>query len=273
MSASPPSATRTDSSNSTRTPPAVRGLRRAAIVVVIVSLLAAGALGIVALLSGEFGETQGRILLTTLAVAAFGLTALCHLAIASQRFRVVGYIGIAASVAALVPALVVIWSWFDISESVDDWFRALGVLTILAVTLAQTNLLLRLASSARPIVRIGLTITLVAAAIVAIMLWLPILTDGDIPGADTGYWRFFGVIAIVDVIGTIAVPIIGLVVRGRPDDGARLTLDVPTELLARLDAAAATSGTGREGAAVDALRRGLDGQSTSAQIDDAGPTS
>lgn len=244
-------------SHATRTPPAVRGLRRAAIVVVIVSLLLAGVLGIVALLSGEFGETQGRILLTTLAVAAFGLTALCHLAIASHRFRVVGYIGIAASVAALIPALVLIWSWFDLSESTGDWFRALGVLTILAVTLAQANLLLRSASSTRRIVHVGLTITLAAAAIVAIMLWLPILTEGEIPGSDTGYWRFFGVIAIVDVIGTIAVPIIGLVVRGRPDDAARLTLDIPAPLLARLEAEASSRGTDREGVAIAALERGL----------------
>lgn len=239
------------------TPPAVRGLRRAAIVVVIVSLVLAGVIGIFALLSGEFGETQGRILLTTLAVAAFGLTALCHLAIASQRFRIVGFVGIAASVAALVPALVLIWSWYDLSASTSDWFRALGVLTILAVTLAQTNLLLRSASSPRPIVRIGLTVTLAAAAIVAIMLWLPILTEGEIPGSDTGYWRIFGVIAIVDVIGTIAVPIIGLVVRGRPDDGARLTLDISTDLLARIDAEAAARVTDRSGAAIAALERGL----------------
>ncbi len=244
-------------SQATRTPSAVRGLRRAAIVVVIVSLLLAGALGIVALLSGEFGETQGRILLTTLAVAAFGLTALCHLAIASHRFRIVGYIGIATSVAALIPALVLIWSWFDLSESTSDWFRALGVLTILAVTLAQANLLLRSASSTRRIVHIGLTITLAAATIVAIMLWLPILTEGDIPGSDTGYWRFFGVIAIIDVIGTIAVPIIGLVVRGRPDDSARLTLDIPATLLARLEAEASSHGTDRESVAITALDRGL----------------
>lgn len=239
------------------TPPAVRGLRRAAIVVVIVSLLVAGALGILALLSGQFGETQGRILLTTLAVAAFGLTALCHLAIASHRFRIVGYIGIAASVAALVPALVLIWSWFDLSGSTDDWFRALGVLTILAVTLAQTNLLLRAASSPRTVVRVGLAVTLASAAVVAIMLWLPILTDGSIPGADTGYWRFFGVVAIVDVIGTIAVPIIGLVLRGDPTDGARLTLDIPASLLARLDAEAAARGTDRQSVAMDVLARAL----------------
>jgi hypothetical protein len=245
------------SGSSTGTPPAIRGLRRAAIVVVIASLVLAGTLGMVALLSGEFGETQGRILLTTLAVAAFGLTALCHLAVATQRIRALGYIGIAASIAALVPALVLIWSWFDLRESTSDWFRALGVLSILAITLAQANLLLRSATSPRPIVRIGLTITLAAAAIVAIMLWLPILTEGEVPGSDTGYWRFFGVIAIVDVIGTIAVPIIGLVVRGRPGDGARLALDIPTDLLARLDADAAARGTDRSSAAIAALERGL----------------
>ena len=241
----------------THTPPAVRGLRRAAIVVVIVSLLLAGALGILALLSGQFGETQGRILLTTLAVAAFGLTALCHLAIASHRFRVVGYIGIAASVAALVPALLLIWSWFDLSETTGEWFRALGVLTILAVTLAQTNLLLRFASATRAIVRVGLIVTLGAAAIVAVMLWLPILTDGSIPGADTGYWRIFGIIAIIDVIGTIAVPIIGLVLRGDAKDGVRVVIEIPASLLSRIDAEATARGTDRHRVTIDALERGL----------------
>ena len=251
----------------TRTPPAVRGLRRIAIVVVIVSLLIAGALGIVALLSGDFGQTQGQILLTTLTVAAFGLTALCHLAIAGRSYRIVGYLGIAASVAALVPALVLIWYSLDVGLASGEWFRALGVLTILAVTLAQVNLLLRLASSSRPVVRVGLLITLGAAAIVAIMLWLPILTEGRIPGSDYGYWRFFGVVAIVDVIGTIAVPIIGLVVRGRPEDASRVTLDIPSTVWARIDAAAAAQGIPRERVAIAALERGLD-----ADPADANPT-
>lgn len=250
-----------------RATPGVRGLRRAAIIVVVAALVIAGGIGILALLSGEFGDTQARILLTTLVVATFGLTALCHLAIAGQRFRVVGYVGIVASVAALVPALVLVWYSFGDGQSSSDWYRALWVLTVLAITLAQANLLLRLASSARAIIRIGLVVTLVAAGVVAIMLWLPILTNGDIPGDNSDYWRLFGVVAIVDVIGTIALPIIGLVLRAHPHEAAEaappderntpLSIVLPPDLLARLDSAAAATGTDRAGAALAALDRGL----------------
>jgi Mn2+/Fe2+ NRAMP family transporter len=60
--------------------------------------------------------------------------------------------------------------------------------------------------------------TLVAIAIVALMIILPIVTDGDIPGesGDT-YWRWFGAVAIVDALGTIVLPVIGRVLRPRAE--------------------------------------------------------
>ena len=89
---------------------ALKGVRRAAIIVVIASLAVAALLGIIAIVGGDFGDLQGRILMTTLAIGAFGMTILCHLAIVARSARVVGYIGIAASLAAMLPALVLIWA-------------------------------------------------------------------------------------------------------------------------------------------------------------------
>lgn len=44
-----------------------------------------------------------------------------------------------------------------------------------------------------------------------------VLTDGEIPGGDDGwYWRLLGVAAIVDALGTIALPVLGLVLRPAP---------------------------------------------------------
>lgn len=241
----------------------VRGARRAAIIAVIASLAIAALLGIIALLSGEFGEVQGKVLLTTLTIAGFGTTALCHLAVVTRSVRIVGFAGIAASVGAAICAFVLIWvDWSSWWEQTEWWWKSLGIFSILAVSLAQANLLLLLTGRPQRLIRIALAVTLGAIAVVAVMVGLPILTDGEIPG-DNGdtYWRIFGVIAILDALGTIALPVLGLVLRGSAAPTShpqRLALELPPELAARVDEAAAQAGVPREQFALDAIERALD---------------
>ncbi|BBG02491.1 MULTISPECIES: hypothetical protein [Pseudonocardia] len=250
----------------------VRGLRRAMIVAVVGSLLVASLLGIVALLGGDFGDLQIRIVLTTLVVAAFGTTALCHLAVVTRAVRVVGLAGIAASIGAAVCALLLIWrDWMSDTGPEEGLFKSLTVFTVLAISLAHANLLLLLAERRAPVIRAGLAATLLAIAIVAVMILLPVLTDGAIPGTDDGwYWRWLGVAGIVDALGTVALPVLALVLRSRPDpapvattpaapgggqDSVRLVLDLPAGLAARLSGHA--GGGALENAVLDAIDRGL----------------
>lgn len=254
---------------------AVRGARRAAIIAIVVSLAVAALLGIIALLSGEFGELQGKVLLTTLTIAAFGTTALCHLAIVTRAVRVVGFVGIGTSIGAGICAFVLIWIDWAADFDTEGWFKALAVLAIIAASLAQTNLLLLLADRPHPLIRVALGVTLVAIAVIAIMVILPILSDGEIPGDHgEGYWRAFGVLAILDALGTIALPILGLVLRRAPsassgavraetaaaapvDASDRLVLELPATMSAQLDAAATAAGRTRESEALAAIERGL----------------
>lgn len=201
-------------------PAGVRGTRRAAIVALVVSLSSTAIIGIAVLLTGSFGELQGRVLGTTLIIAGFSILALCHLAVVGRPVRVVGFAGLAVSALALVLGLVVIWmpwhSWPD--GLLGGFLRWFGVAGILAGGLAHANLLLLLASRRQPVIRAAMAITLVAIAIVALMSILPIVSDGSIPGSawDT-YWRWFGVVAIIDVLGTVALPIVALLSRDRPN--------------------------------------------------------
>ncbi len=239
--------------------PVVRGVRRAAIVVIITALVVAAGLGIAALLSGEFGELQSRVLTTTLVVAGFGTTALCHLAVVARRVRVVGFTGLAASAAAAVTALVLIWADLDefLAPAVG---RTFGVLTVVAVSLAQVNLLLLLARRRHPGIRVSLGVTLAAVAVVAGMLIPPIATDGAVPGDDgEWYWRWLGVVGILDALGTIALPILGLVLRTRPEAPAATTIELPADVAARLAEEAARRDTTADALAVDLVRRGLAG--------------
>ncbi|WP_395245791.1 hypothetical protein ACGGZK_08280 [Agromyces sp. MMS24-K17] len=192
----------------------LRGARRVAVIAIIASLTVTAVLGILVLLGGAFGDVQWRILSTTLLIAGFSITALCHLAVAGRPVRIVGFAGLAVSGIALAIGLVIVWG---IPETWDGWdlWRWFGVAGILAISLAHANLLLLLAARLRWAVRIPLAMTLAAIAVVAIMLVLPLATDGQVPGPDDGetYWRWFGVIAILDALGTIVVPVLALFLR------------------------------------------------------------
>ncbi len=254
---------------------AIGAARKGAIYGIIVSFSLAALVGIIALLSGDFGETQGRIVLTTLLLGATSITALCHLAIADRAMRIVGFVGLAASTATLATGLVLIWrDWND--ESFDDWLKAFLVAGIIAVSFAHANLLLLLAGRRRAVIRIGLTVTLVMIAIVAIMIILPIVSEGEIPGYENEewYWRLFGVVGILDVLGTVVVPVLAIFVRDAPavavadamaQDAApaapasagHLALALPADVAEALEQRAAADGVDATEAAIAALRRGL----------------
>lgn len=244
----------------------LKGIRRAAIIVVIASLVIAAILGIIALIGGTFGDIQSKILLTTLTIGLFGITILCHLAIVGRAARIVGYVGLVTSIAALVPPLVLIWTpWQVLGGSSDGWARAFGILTVLAVSLAQANLLLLLVGRPQRAVKVILWATLVMMTIVAIMIILPISTNGDIPGRNgDDYWRWFAAIAILDVLGTITLPVIGLVLRPRdavaaaaatPPIATGPTIPVPGALAERIAVSAAAAGQDPELHALAALER------------------
>ncbi|MBX9470673.1 hypothetical protein [Microcella sp.] len=254
---------------------AIGAARKGAIYGIIVSFSLAAVVGIIALLSGDFGETQGRIVLTTLLLGATSITALCHLAIADRAMRIVGFVGLAASTVTLVAGLVLIWRDWD-SPGFDEWLKVFATAGIIAVSFAHANLLLLLAGRRRAVIRIGLMITLVMIAAVAIMIILPIVSEGEIPGYENEewYWRLFGVVGILDVLGTVVVPVLAIFVKdapavavadamgadaaaGAPAPAGHLSLALPTDLAEALEQRAAADGVDATEAAVAALRRGL----------------
>jgi len=233
----------------------VRGIRRAAIITIIVSLSLTALIGIFALLTG-FEEVQGKILLTTLVIAGFSITTLCHLAVVGKALQVVGFVGIVVSGIAMIAAVILIWG--ETYDSEVLW-KTLGVASVWAVSLAHANLLLLLGQRRNSVIRYGLLVTVGLVSLVALLITLPILSDGEIPGpeAQDAYWKFFGVIAILDVLGTIVLPVASRFLR---DDTAEVSpappppaLSLSPELSARFDALAAEPGRSRESVTIDAL--------------------
>lgn len=208
-------------------------LRKTASRVVIAAFSVAALLGIVALLTGEFGETQGKILLTTVVVGLESLAILCYLAPTRSPWTALGVLGFLVSLVTFTLALVLVWGPTD--EAPADWFtKTLFVSLTLAATLAQVCLLIGLTGDRRRSRTYLLVATCVAAAVVAALVVWSILDPKD----DVAwFWRTFGVVAILDALGSVVL--IALRVFAGGDEGrARLT----KELEARLAAAARERG-------------------------------
>lgn len=232
-------------------------IRRIAIVVIVASLSLTALIGIVTLLTGSLSDPIfGKVLLTTLLLAAFSITVLCHLAVAGRALRLIGFVGVGISAVALFCGLLLIWREWGNLDDIDPLLRAFGVFGVLAVSFAHANLLLLLGQRRNLVVRALLYITVALIGVVALMLCLPIGSGGDIPGDDgEWYWRLLGVVAILDVLGSIVLPVTGRLLRD--DNAVRLELELSEDLDARLAAAATAAGTSKSAAAIAALEKSL----------------
>lgn len=234
----------------------LKGVRRATVIAVIVAFALSAVIGIYALLAGDMNETVGKVLGTTAVVGLVSVSILCHLAIVGRAIRVVGFVGIAASLVAFVVALVMIWAnWFENWDAQAEWGKALAISALLAGFLAQANLLLLLSSRHNRIIQVTLRATFVFIAAVYVTVVLQILTNGEIArGWEADYGRMIGVFAILDALGTVLSPVLGLVLKSKelrvasPTDGgasgisaegtAVLSVTVSAETFVRLTAAA-----------------------------------
>lgn len=221
----------------------LKGIRRVTVIVIIVAFAISAIVGIYALVAGDVNEMVGKVLGTTAVVGVVSVSILCHLAIVGRAIRIVGFVGIGASIVAFVTAMVMIWTnWGDNWNAQGQWGKALLLSALLAGFLAQANLLLLLSSRKQPIIRYTLRATFVTMAVVYVCVALLTLTDGHIAdGWNEGFGRMVGVFAILDALGTVVSPVLGLVLKSRETRTAnenKLMVTVSDAALARLREAA-----------------------------------
>lgn len=227
-------------------------LRRAAATVTIASFAVAALMGIVALLGGgDFGEGEARILLTTLVVGSASICALCYLSTSGTRWAPVGATGGVVLLLPVATALILVWSdWGDGSEGIA---RAFGVGVVVALTLAQVCLLLALAGDGRldSVLWPTVAVAAVLAALVSAMVLAVVEADG--------LWRLVGVLAILDVLGTVVTIALGRFGdRGAPGSRTRqLRIALSAEQAGALDRLARATGRTPEQLVVEAVDRVL----------------
>lgn len=207
-------------------------VRRVVMTLTIASFTIAALMGIAALLGASIlSETSLKVLATTVVVGCASVVTLCCLVVVGGRFQAVGVLGFVVTLGAALLALVMVWS---ASETMwETWGDTFRVALTASLTLAQICLLLGLAGARRGLSGLmwpTVGLALVVGAMVSALIY------GTEPGE--GYVRAMGIVAILDVLGTLVT--IALGVFGR--DQQSLTVSVPPELARRVRAEAQTTG-------------------------------
>ncbi len=158
-------------------------------------------IGIYIFLVGDFGETEGKILATTLSLGGFSLLGLASAAsINKPKLATFSKAGMIFSVIGLILTITIIWELLD----PDDTWMTTVMFLILSFSFAHISLLLLITPKTKGVQTV-LTATVVCIGIVAVMLIKTTFNefnDGDF------YLRLLGVFGILDALGTITTPIL-----------------------------------------------------------------
>lgn len=178
-------------------------IRKAALWLLIASIVVSGVLAIVALVSGEFGNLQAKVLLSALATAGASICGMaCGAAWDRGRWRGLAIGGIAITVATLTINLVAFWVE---PEPIETWMRWVGTGWLFAVATAHACLL-GLARTDAMLARVRATSLLLGYALAAgvtLPLWNASFAESD------AYFRWLGVIAVLMLMGSLGLPVLG----------------------------------------------------------------
>lgn len=188
---------------------------------IIGAVVAAGLVGIVAVLLGEFGRVAVQLLLTIVVVVVFALLSWYDADVSSRRSGAFAFASIVTSMYLLVAGLYKVWLaptnpsggddlWL-VAERFWHWIWLVGVAR---VALLHVHLLLVIHRRyPTPALQVVAKATVGVIALLALLLSIPLLAP-DVDYAR-GYWRLVWVVVILDLLGTVVVPLSNALFRPR----------------------------------------------------------
>ena len=189
-----------------------RTLRRASLRVLLVSLAVSALMGIIALLSDDFDDTQEKLLLT--AFSTFGVSAImlsCGLAWERGLLGAVPPAGIFCGLVGCAIVLYAIW-WQPDFEN-DFWLKAYFTEIMVAVAATHASLV-----SVSGVLRRFRWAVYMAYGLNLLAIFLTLLAIWSEIGED-GFWKFYGIVIVLLIAVTIAVPILRRL-EDAPDDAS-----------------------------------------------------
>ncbi len=168
---------------------------RALLLVVAALMCAAAALAIGILLLGDFGDTEGRVLVTTFLLAVHGTLAVPSAILRDQR-RLPALAALVAGLASLAATLTTVAVWWE--DPGDDFGKTIATVVILLVVAVVTAAL-----ATRPLHRLFLpsvALAGVVAALATVAIW------GEVE--RSWYLRLLGALIVLYVLLVALQPLL-----------------------------------------------------------------
>jgi len=174
-------------------------MRRAALTITLVSVGIWAALAILALLGGGFGDTQWKILLSSMLVTAAAAVAMASaVPLHAGRLGLIPWVGIGASAVGF--GMVILGVWAD--DSWDGAFKIALSLVITAVVIGLIGLIdgARVRAGHRWVVAASQGLAAFAGALLIAAVW------GEIDNSI--FWRATGITLVLTAAGVVSVPVL-----------------------------------------------------------------
>ena len=173
--------------------------KRLALTVFFASVAINAALGITALFAGSFGETQGKVLFTSLSISAASVMSLAMFPARDRnKLGPIPAVGIVLSVAGFALLIILVWSGFSNEILVKSAFSILVLATSSAYASLVSLAIVRLQHQI--VVRCGYSFITALSALIMIMIWGE--PDGDLAP------RMIGVVSILLAAVTVSIPML-----------------------------------------------------------------
>ena len=173
-------------------------------------------IAIISVLIGEFGELQGKILITCLAISAASICSMsCAAFIEQGRHKMLGLSGSAFSIVGI--ALLIAGMWLDADSEI--YWKTSASLTIAGIAFAHGFLLVlpKLDNNQKWVQRVST----VSIAILAFQIILAVC--GEV--GSEGYYRVLAVVAIIVGLETLTIPMLMKLRKGDSQKKQMLVLE------------------------------------------------
>jgi hypothetical protein len=180
--------------------------KKIALFIFFASVLVNAALGILALFAGEFGETQFKVLMTSLSISAASVGSLAMLP--ARERGLLGNVPNAGIVLIITLfALLIILVWTDLSSG--NFARIVGTVFTFALATAYSSLIVLAAVAERYkwVMRAAFSLVTVLSVMIVVILWTVPSGDADWIG------RIIGLISILLAALTVSIPVLHRISR------------------------------------------------------------
>ncbi len=176
-------------------------------------LVVAALVALVAVVRGNFSDTDGRILGSLAALLYCGGTALAGFALAGRGpARTLGWTVVAGAATCLTLVLWEIWSYaLDVAGESWSKLASSAVIALAAGLMATTSLLIAGRSRLAPLAALGGVLSALTAALVVVGVWSE-------PDSDA-YVKAVATLAIVSVLAYFLVPVLQRFTQAGAEEG------------------------------------------------------